>query len=237
MIRIKVLACALTGLAVLSSLTGCVLGVVGVVAAGTAYVATDRRSTGTQVDDQSIQLRLAGELSSALGSKPVRISVNSFDRRVLLTGEVPDEAVKTEAGAIAARSQGVRQVINELALAPPTSMSDRTGDIALGGKVRTALISTKEVAFNSIEVVTERRIVYLLGIVTEKEAEIAAFVASKVGGVQQVVKVFEIVTPEELQRRRDGVGSVSSTAPPAAPSTAPSTVPQPAAAPASAAPR
>lgn len=228
MIRFKVLAVALMVLVVLASLTGCVLGVVGVVAAGTAYVATDRRSTGTQVDDQSIQLRLASELSSALGSKPVRISVNSFDRRVLLTGEVPDEAVKTEAGAIAARSQSVRQVINELALAPPSSISDRTADIALGGKVRTALISTKEVAFNSIEVVTERRIIYLLGIVTAREAEIAALVASKVSGVQQVVKVFEVVTTEELQRRRDGVGSV----PPTVPSAAPSTAPPPAAAPA-----
>ncbi len=230
MLRIKSYAAALTALVSVVSFSACAPLVVGVVVAGTAYVGTDRRSTGTQVDDQTIQLRLANELSSALKTKPVHINVNSFDRRVLLTGEVPDEATKSEAGAISERSQGVRLVINELVIAPPSSMSERTADIALGGKVRTAFINTREIAFNSIEIVTERHIIYLLGIVTEKEADIAALVASKVSGVQQVVKVFEIVSPEELQRRRDGTGS----SPPAAtPSSAPAAAPVRAATPAS----
>lgn len=197
-------------LAAVSLLTSCApLVVAGVAAAGTTAVVTDRRTAGTQVDDQSIQLRVGNELSSAFGKQPVHINVNSFNRRVLLTGEVPDEQTKTQAGEIAARSRDVRMVVNELAVAPPSSMGDRTNDTALTAKVRASFVNTKEVAFNSIEIVTERRTVYLLGIVTQREADIAALVASKVSGVQQVVKVFEIVEPGAI------------TPPPAAPAAPP----------------
>jgi osmotically-inducible protein OsmY len=139
------------------SLTACAPLVVAVVVAGTAMVVTDRRTTGAQVDDQTIQLRLANELSTAFKEKPVHIAVNSFDRRVLLTGEVPDDAVKAKAGEIAAASLNVRAVINELAIAPPSSLSERTSDTALATKVRGSFINTKEIAFNSIEIVVERQ--------------------------------------------------------------------------------
>ena len=191
--------------------------VVGVVAAGTALVVTDRRTTGSQVDDQTIQLRVANELGAAFKDQPVHINVNSFDRKVLLTGEVPDEAVRTRAGAIATATQNVRMVVNELAVAPPSSLSDRTADTTLSGKVRAAFINTREIAFNSVEIVTERRIVYLLGFVTEEEGKIAALVASKVSGVQQVVKVFDIASREEVDRRRAMGASTAPAAPPASP--------------------
>jgi osmotically-inducible protein OsmY len=178
---------------------------------------TDRRTTGSQVDDQTIQLRVADELGAAFKNQPVHINVNSFDRKVLLTGEVPDEAVRTRAGAIATATQNVRMVVNELAVAPPSSVSDRTADTALSGRVRAAFINTREIAFNSVEIVTERRIVYLLGFVTEEEGKIAALVASKVSGVQQVVKVFDIASREEVDRRR----AVGASATPAAPAAAP----------------
>lgn len=175
---------------------------VGVVVAGTAIVATDRRTAGSLVDDQTIQLRVANELSTALGKLPVHINVNSFDRKVLLTGEVPDEAAKARAGDIAAATTNVRAVVNELAILPPTSVSERAGDTALATKVRAAFVNTREIAFNSIEIVTERGIVYLLGLVTEQEGQIAALVASKVSGVKQVVKVFDYASKEEIERRR-----------------------------------
>lgn len=197
--------------------SACAPLVVGVVVAGTAMVATDRRTTGAQVDDQTIQLRLANELSTAFKEKPVHIAVNSFDRRVLLTGEVPDEAAKTRAGEIAAASLNVRAVVNELAIAPPSSLSDRTTDTALATKVRASFINTREIAFNSVEIVVERRIVYLLGFVTEREGQIAALVASKVSGVQQVVKVFEYATQEEVDRRRAIGGSSAPAAPASTP--------------------
>lgn len=194
--------------------SACAPLVVGVVIAGTAMVATDRRTTGAQLDDQTIQLRLAGELSTAFKDQPVHIAVNSFDRRVLLTGEVPNEAAKAKAGEIATASLNVRAVINELAIASPSSVSDRTSDTALATKVRAAFINTREIAFNSVEIVVERHIVYLLGFVTEKEGQVAALVASKVSGVQQVVKVFEYATQEEVDRRR-AIGGSSAPATPA----------------------
>jgi osmotically-inducible protein OsmY len=200
-----------------STAVACAPIVVGVVAAGTALVVTDRRTTGSQVDDQTIQLRVANELGAAFKSQPVHINVNSFDRKVLLTGEVPDEAARTRAGAIATATQNVRMVVNELAVAPPSSVSDRTSDTTLSGRVRAAFINTREIAFNSVEIVTERRIVYLLGLVTDEEGKIAALVASKVSGVQQVVKVFDIASREEVDRRRAGGTSVAPAAPPASP--------------------
>jgi osmotically-inducible protein OsmY len=208
---------AAAGLACAAVAGACAPIVVGAVAAGTALVVTDRRTTGAQVDDQTIQLRLANELSAAFKTQPVHINVNSFDRKVLLTGEVPDEAAKARAEEIARASQNVRAVVNELAIAAPSSLSDRTADTALSGRVRAAFVNTREIAFNSIEIVTERRIVYLLGLVTENEGKIAALVASKVPGVQQVVKVFDVASQEEVDRRR-AMGAAPAPAP-AAPAT------------------
>lgn len=193
-------------------LAGCLVGsallaacaplVIGTIVAGTALVATDRRTTGAQVDDTTIQLRVSNELGAALKGNDIHISVNSFERKVLLTGEVANEQLKAQAGDIASRSLNVREVVNELAVAPPSTMGQRTNDVTLGGKVRAAFVNTKEIAFNSIDIVMERGIVYLMGFVTQKEGEIAAHVASRVSGVQQVVKVFDYGSAEEVQRRR-----------------------------------
>jgi len=182
--------------AVALALPGCAPLVIGAVAAGTAIVATDRRSTGTQLDDKTLQVRVANELTEALRGNDIHISVNSFERRVLLTGEVPSEAVKVQAGAVASRSKDVRVVNNELVIAPPSTFGERTNDNTLGTRVRAAFVNTKEIAFNSVDIVTERRIIYLMGAVTQKEADVAAHVASRVSGVQQVVKLFD-VTPAQ----------------------------------------
>lgn len=204
---------------VASVLPACAPLVIGTIAAGTAIVATDRRTTGTQVEDTSIELRVRNELGAAFkgSAQDVHISVNSFERKVLLTGEVPSEQAKVQAGEIASRSLNVRTVVNELTIAPPSTLGQRTNDTTIGTKVRAQFVNTKEIPFNSVSIVTERGIVYLMGFVTEKEGEIAAHVASRVTGVQQVVKVFDYGTPEEVQRRR-GVSTPApaTTAPPAA---------------------
>ena len=185
--RMTVIAAVMTT----AMVSACAPLVVGSIMAGTAIVATDRRTAGTQVDDQTIQLKVANELTAQLPKTPVHINVNSFDRKVLLTGEVPNEALKTQSGEIASKTQGVRAVVNELAIAPPSSASERASDTALGARVRAAFVNTKEIQFNTVEIVTERKIVYLLGAVSEKEGDVAAYVASRVPGVQQVVKVFD----------------------------------------------
>jgi osmotically-inducible protein OsmY len=216
-------ACGVVAAAIFGA---CAPLLVGVVVAGTALVVTDRRTTGSQLDDQTIQLRVANELSTALGKLPVHINVNSFDRKVLLTGEVPDEATKARAAEIARASQNVRAVVNELAIQAPTSMSDRTADTALATKVRAAFVNTREIAFNSVEIVTERGIVYLLGLVTDQEGQIIALVASKVSGVKQVVKVFDYASKEEIDRRRaTGASGATPTAPAGTPATAPTSTP------------
>ena len=168
--------------------------VIGAVAAGTAIVATDRRSTGSQLDDKTIQVRVANELQDALRGNDIHINVNSFEKRVLLTGEVNNEAIKAQASAVAARSKDVRMVNNELIIATPSTFGDRTEDNTLGARVRAAFVNTREIAFNSIDIVTERRTIYLMGAVTQKEADVAAHVASRVSGVKQVVKLFDVAS-------------------------------------------
>ena len=182
----------LAAVAAVLVLPGCAPLVIGAVAAGTAVVATDRRSTGAQLDDKSIQVRVANELRDALKGSDIHINVNSYERRVLLTGEVASEAVKTQAGSVASRSKDVRLVNNELIVAPPSTFGERTEDNTLGTRVRAAFVNTREIAFNSIDIVTERRTIYLMGAVTQKEADVAAHVASRVPGVKQVVKLFDV---------------------------------------------
>lgn len=182
----------LAAVAAVLVLPGCAPLVIGAVAAGTAVVATDRRSTGAQLDDKTIQVRVANELSDALKGSDIHINVNSYERRVLLTGEVASEAVKAQAGSVAARSKDVRLVNNELIVAPPSTFGERTEDNTLGTRVRAAFVNTREIAFNSIDIVTERRTIYLMGAVTQKEADVAAHVASRVPGVKQVVKLFDV---------------------------------------------
>jgi osmotically-inducible protein OsmY len=211
-------------LAVSAALSACAPLVVGAIVAGTAVVATDRRTTGAQVDDATTQLRVSNELSTAMKGQAVHISINSFERKILLTGEVPNEEVKAQAGDVAARTANVRAVVNELTIAPPSTFGQRTGDTTLSGKVRAAFVNTKQIAFNSVDIVTERGIVYLLGFVTEKEGEVAAYVASRVGGVRKVVKVFDYGSPEEVQRRRNPSGPPAPT-PATSPATAPGSPP------------
>ena len=186
------------------TLPACAPLIIGGIAAGTAIVATDRRSTGAQLDDKTIEVRVANELRNALRSNDVHVNVNSFERRVLLTGEVASEAVRAEAGAIAARSTNVRIVNNEVVIAAPSTFGERTDDNTLGARVRAAFVNTREIAFNSVDIVTERRVIYLMGAVTQKEADVAAHVASRVPGVQQVVKLFDTASADEVNRRRAG---------------------------------
>lgn len=203
----------LVPIAIASALTlpACAPLVIGGIAAGTAIVATDRRSTGAQLDDKTIEVRAAHDLSNALRGGVTHINVNSFERRVLLTGEVASDAVRAEAGTIASRSKNVRIVNNELVVAAPSTFGERTDDNTLGARVRAAFVNTREIAFNSVDIITERRIIYLMGAVTQKEADVAALVASRVPGVQQVVKLFDVASADEVNRRRVGA------APPPAP--------------------
>jgi osmotically-inducible protein OsmY len=178
-------------------LGGCVAAVGGAVAGGT-MMTVDRRSTGTQIDDQTIELRAISAVTSAIGDRG-NVSATSYSRVVLLTGQVPAEADKAKVEAAVAKIENVRAVVNELAVTPNvSSLTQQSNDTFTTGKVKAAFVDTKGLQTASIKVVTERGVVYMMGRVTEAEAATAANVARSVGGVQKVVRVFEIITPAEL---------------------------------------
>ncbi|HVE49884.1 MAG TPA: BON domain-containing protein [Casimicrobiaceae bacterium] len=170
--------------------SGCVpLIVAG--AAGTALVATDRRSTGVQVDDEAIELKISQHENSRYGGR-AHISATSYNGIVLLTGEAPDQAAKNEIGEYARTTERVRAVQNEIVVAPPSPLGSRSNDTYITSVVKTRFLEAKDVfSATHVKVVTDRRVVYLMGIVKRSEADAAARIAATTSGVERVVKVFE----------------------------------------------
>ena len=168
-------------------------------AAMTGLVATDRRTSGAQVEDEAIELKAAAQIRSALGER-VHVNVTSYNRQVLLTGEAPTAQDRQKVEQVVARVDNVRQVLNELAVQSASGLSQRSNDVLTTGKVKASFVDAQDLFANAFKVVTERGTTYLMGRVTQREATRATDIARSVGGVQRVVRVFEIITEEELQR-------------------------------------
>ena len=179
-----------------ASLGGCAALVVGG-AVGTAFVVTDRRSSGTQVEDQAIELKAVTRIREAVGERG-HINITSYNRTVLLTGEVASDADRTAIEQAVARIENVRSVVNELAAMGSSSLTARSNDTILTSKVKASHVDAKDLQANAIKVVTERGSVFLMGRVTEREATRATELARGVSGVQKVVRVFEILSEAEL---------------------------------------
>ena len=184
-------------LAAATSLSGCAAVLLGGAFIGGSLVVMDRRSTGTQVDDESIELKSVNRVNEVLGDRG-RVSVTSYNRLVLITGEVPDAAAKAKVEQAVSRIENVRGIVNELAVGFSSSIGTRSNDTLITSKVKASLIDAKDLQSNSFKVVTERGIVYLMGVVTEREAKRASDVARGVGGVVKVVRVFDIVSEAAL---------------------------------------
>ncbi len=198
-LRMTRTACMLLAAASLSAgLAGCFPLVVGGVAMG-SLVAVDRRSTGTQVEDEGIELRAVNRIHADQGDR-VHVNVTSYNRQVLLTGEVPSAAVRQSIEQAVAGVGNVRSVVNDLAVMPSTSLAQRSNDTFITGKVRASLVDAKDLTASAFKVVTERNVVYLMGLVTPREATRATAIARGVGGVSKVVRVFEQLSEEELVR-------------------------------------
>lgn len=176
----------------LTSLSGCIPVIVGGAATG-ALVVHDRRTTGTLIDDKSLILGLESALLQDPQMESAHVNVTSFNGQVLLTGEVPHEGLKKRAEEISRQDTRVRNVFNELAIAAPSSVLARSNDLLITGKVKTSLFGVDIEGFDPtrVNVTTERGIVYLMGIVTEDEANGATDVVRRVGGVLKVVRLFE----------------------------------------------
>ena len=189
---------SVAALAAATLLAGCAPIIVGTAVVGGAMVVTDRRSSGAQVDDEVIQAKANGRLGEAIPGDNVRINTTSYNRMVLLTGEVPKEGDKTTVEQVVARIDNVVSVANELTVGPPNSFNEKTKAAFITTKVKASLVDAKDLFANQIKVVTHRGVVYLMGRVSEREAARAAEIARGVSGVVKVVKVFEILTEAEL---------------------------------------
>lgn len=178
-------------------LTGCPLLFVGGAALG-VKTALDRRSTGAQVEDQTLELKVKQMIVDAVGNDG-HINVTSYNRQVLLTGEVSSSEIKGRAQNAALQVANIKGVVNALAVGPNTTMGSRSNDTYITGRVKSALASADGVSAADVKVVTERSVVYLLGLVTVREAQMAGDVAASVDGVQKVVRVFEIISERDLR--------------------------------------
>ena len=199
LIRTRRTVCTVLAAAALAAgLSACAPLIVGGAVVG-GVMAVDRRTTGTQIEDEGIELRAANRIRETLGDR-VHVNVTSYNRQALLTGEVPNAQDRQTVEQIVSQVENTRSVVNDLAVAPNTTLGQRSNDTFITGKVRASLVDAQDISANSFKVVTERNIVYLMGRVSQREANRATEIARGVSDVRKVVRVFEIVSEEELRR-------------------------------------
>ena len=190
-------ALLLTALAASTLLGACAPLLIGGAMIGGSMMVTDRRTSGTQLEDEGIELKAARRADESIGERG-HINLTSYNRLVLITGEVPTEADKAAVELAVARVENVRSVVNELAIGSASSIGTRSKDTLLTSKVKASMVDAKDVLTNAYKVVSERSVVYLMGRVSEREAGRATDIARGVSGVTKVVRVFEIVSEAEL---------------------------------------
>jgi osmotically-inducible protein OsmY len=192
----RAITVAVSAVVAAATLGGCAALAIGG-AVGTALVVTDRRTAGVQLEDQNIELKSLTRIREAIADRG-HVNVTSFNRMVLITGEVPTEADRVAVEQAIARIENVRSTVNDLAVMGSSSLTARSNDTILTSKVKATYVDAKDLQSGAVKVVTERGTVYLLGRVTEREASRAAELARGISGVQKVVRVFEILTEAEL---------------------------------------
>jgi len=178
--------------AIATQLFACIPVVVGGAAVG-GSMASDRRSSGTYIDDQTIELKISKKVVDNIGDANIHLNVTSYNRNVLLTGEVGSEAFKAKAESVAKTLENVRSITNELTVDENSKLTERNNDTYITSKVKTRLINADGKLANYVKVVTEAGTVYLMGLVTKQEAAQAVEIASGTSGVLKVVKVFEYI--------------------------------------------
>ncbi|MDP2134384.1 MAG: BON domain-containing protein [Sulfuritalea sp.] len=178
-------------------LAGC-FGAAAVGVGTGALMLTDRRNSETFISDQGMELRAANRIGERHGDK-VHVNITAYNRMLLLTGEVPTEAIKADVEKIATGVPNIKSITNELAIAGPSSFGGRSNDSYITSKVKARFVDANKFSPNHVKVVTEAGVVFLLGLVTQAEADAAVEIARTTGGVQKVVRVFEIISPEQAR--------------------------------------
>ena len=179
--------------------TGCAPLLIGGAMVGGVSVATDRRTSGTQLEDETIEIKAGARIREQLGDR-VHINVNSYNRVALITGEVRTDEDKATVERLVGGVENVANVMNEVSVSMLSSLSSRSNDVVIQGKVKARLIDARDLLSNAFYVVVERGEVFLMGRVTEREANRATDIAREVSGVKKVVRAFEIISEEELAR-------------------------------------
>jgi osmotically-inducible protein OsmY len=208
----------LAALLLASSLQGCAPVIMGSAFVG-SLVAVDRRTSGAQLEDEGIELRSALRIREQLGDR-VHVNVTSYNRQVLITGEVPNAKDKQLVELLVSRVENVKTTVNELAVMGNTTFSQRSSDALASGRVKAGLVDARDLYASAFKVVTERGVTFLMGRVTQREADRATEIARSTTGVVKVVRLFEIITEEELRNLLPKPTSTSKSGAPAAPAAA-----------------
>jgi len=203
--KTKLSLAALALIVALPGLQGCVeAALLGTAAATGVMSAHDRRSTGTQTDDETMEWKANAHVPAPY-KNTAHANFTAFNRRVLITGEAPNEEAKSAIESETRKIEGVKEVFNELGIGPATPLTSRSNDSFITSKVKARLVDSNQISANHIKVLTERGIVYLMGIVNEREAKVAIAVARTTSGVVKVVNVLEVVGEDETRRLDDQV--------------------------------
>ncbi len=188
-------------------LAACVPLAIGGAAAGGALIATDRRTSGAQLEDEGIELRANSRIRSSVGES-THVNVTSYNRQALITGEAPNEQQKQLVEQIVKGVENVNSVVNELAIGPVSSFSRRSNDALISGRIKASILDSKDLFLNAFKVFTENGTVYLMGRVTQREADRATNLARATPGVAKVVRVFEVISEDDLARGATGSSAV-----------------------------
>jgi osmotically-inducible protein OsmY len=172
---------------------------VGGAVVGGGMVATDRRTSGTVLEDETIEIKAASRIRENIGDR-VHVNVTSYNRQVLLTGEVPSAQDKQLVEKIVTGVENARNIVNELAVMGNSTLTQRSSDALVTTRVRAALVDDKDLYANAYKIVTERGTVYVQGRVTKREADRGTEIIRNGQGVQRLVRIFEIISEDELKR-------------------------------------
>jgi osmotically-inducible protein OsmY len=190
---------AIAGIVGLSACVPLPLLLGGGAIAGGVMVASDRRTSGTVIEDNAIQLKSSNRIEDNLGDR-VHVNVTSYNRQILLTGEVPSEQDKQLVAKVVSEVENVRSVVNELAVLGNSTLTQRSNDALVTSRVKANLIDAKDLYATAFKVTTERGTAYLMGRVTQREANRATEVVTATSGVQRLVRILEIISEDELTR-------------------------------------
>lgn len=211
--KMKLTLATVALISALPMLQGCVPAVIATSAAAGVMTAHDRRSTGIQTDDETTEWKAAQRVPERFKAG-AHLNFTSYNRRLLITGEVFNDEAKTVIAEEVGKIEGVKAVYNEVAVAPASPLGNRSNDSYITSKLKARLVDSNQLSANHIKVVTENTVAYLMGIVTEREAKVAVQIARTTDGVRKVVNLMEVVSDADIKRIDSGAPGGSRTPPP-----------------------